>query len=312
MNPEHTELLHRLNNFSFDAPDAVFPFSSRLAKENQWSPTYARRVIAEYKRFAFLAVAAGHPVSPSEAVDQAWHLHLTYSHNYWRVFCPEVLQKPFHHAPTKGGGDEHSKFNDWYARTLASYARFFGAPPPEDIWPSPETRQQTRQHFVRVDRAQHWIIRKPSWRISPVLVGAIALLVMLVCGTGAMFADGMNPLDWRGPDFLVFYLVLFGVCFGAALWLRRQLRAPAPEGALPDLDLSAYELAYLNGGKILTVNTAIASLVRQKVSWRATNCPAQRENWNASFAPSARARVAKKSPMCGSPPSPSWGRFRND
>ena len=59
MNPEHAALLQRLNAFNFDAPDATFPFSSRLAKENQWSPSYARRVIAEYKRFTFLAVAAG-------------------------------------------------------------------------------------------------------------------------------------------------------------------------------------------------------------------------------------------------------------
>ncbi len=265
MNTEHAELLQRLNHFNLDAPDATFPFSSRLAKENQWSPAYARRVIEEYKRFAFLAVAAGHPVSPSEDVDQAWHLHLTYSQNYWRVFCPDVLQKPFHHSPTKGGANEHSKFNDWYARTLASYEHFFGEPPPADIWPSLESRQQTRQHFVRVDRETHWVIRKPEWRIHPQFVGATGLILLTLCGTGAMFANGINPLDWRGPDFLAFFILLFGVCLCLAFWLRGRLRVPTADGDLPVLNLSAYELAYLNGGKILTVNTAIANLVRQRI-----------------------------------------------
>ena len=265
MNPEHAALLQRLNAFNFDAPDATFPFSSRLAKENQWSPSYARRVIAEYKRFTFLAVAAGHPVSPSEEVDQAWHLHLTYSQNYWRVFCPEVLQKPFHHSPTKGGANEHAKFGDWYAQTLASYEHFFGEPPPADIWPSLESRLQTRQHFVRVDRATHWVIRKPSWRISPALAGAVGLIGITFCGTGAMFANGANPLDWRGPAFLAFFIFLSVICFGLALWLRRQLCGPLADEVPPDSNLSAYDLAYLNGGKVLTVNTGIANLVRQNI-----------------------------------------------
>lgn len=163
MNAEHAELLQRLKHFNLDAADSAFPFSLRLAKENQWSPAYTTRVIEEYKRFAFLAVAAGHPVSPSEDVDQAWHLHLIYSQSYWREFCPEVLKQPFHHQPTKGGAGEHAKFQDWYAQTLASYNRFFGENPPRDIWPSPEARETMRQHFVRVDREQYWLIRKPQW-----------------------------------------------------------------------------------------------------------------------------------------------------
>jgi uncharacterized protein (TIGR04222 family) len=43
------------------------------------------------------------------------------------------------------------------------------------------------------------------------------------------------------------------------------LRVPTAEGDLPVLNLSAFELAYLNGGKILTLNAAIANLVRQKI-----------------------------------------------
>ncbi|MEK6230809.1 MAG: hypothetical protein N2A42_03075 [Luteolibacter sp.] len=35
--------------------------------------------MTEYKRFVALAMLAGHPVTPSEEVDQAWHLHLVYT-----------------------------------------------------------------------------------------------------------------------------------------------------------------------------------------------------------------------------------------
>ena len=265
MNAEHHELLERLKNFNLDSSASAFPFSNRLAKENQWSPAYARCVIEEYKRFAFLAVAAGHPVSPPEDVDQAWHLHLTYSQNYWRVFCPEILRQPFHHQPTKGGADEHEKFSDWYARTLASYETFFGEPPPADIWPPSEARQKIRQHFVRVDREQHWIIRKPQWRVNAAFAGTLGLILLLLGCTGAMFANGANPFHWRGREFLIFYATLFTACFSFALWLRRQLRLPLENARFSDAELSAYELAYLNGGKMLTVNTAIANLIRQNV-----------------------------------------------
>src|SRR5437868_4896557 len=106
MNAKHVELLRRLEQFQLDSPEASFPFSARLARENNWSPAHTQRVIAEYRRFAFLAVAAGHPVSPSEDVDQAWHLHLTYSENYWKIFCPKILEQAFHHQPTRGGQSE--------------------------------------------------------------------------------------------------------------------------------------------------------------------------------------------------------------
>src|SRR5947199_354356 len=81
-------------------------------------PERAARAIEEYRRFAFLAVAAGHPVSPSDAVDQVWHLHLLYTRSYWVQFCGEVLGKPLHHEPSTGGGGEAAKFDAWYGQTL--------------------------------------------------------------------------------------------------------------------------------------------------------------------------------------------------
>ena len=67
-----------------DEPGAALPFTSRLAREQGWSHAFAARAIREYKRFLILAMEAGHPVTPSEAVDQVWHLHLVYTVSYWK------------------------------------------------------------------------------------------------------------------------------------------------------------------------------------------------------------------------------------
>src|SRR5688572_19051694 len=118
MKIEHLELLKRLEAYTLDDATAAFSFSERLARENHWPLAFTQRVIREYKRFAFLAIAAGHPVSPSHAIDEAWHLHLLYTQSYWRDFCGWILQTPLHHQPTRGGAGEREKFQNWYANTL--------------------------------------------------------------------------------------------------------------------------------------------------------------------------------------------------
>src|SRR5689334_16054326 len=114
MNAAQQALLDRLNAFEFDEPGTELTFARRLARENGWSLAYAERVIEEYQRFLFLACAAEHVVTPSEQVDQAWHLHLTYTRSYWDNLCRNVLCQPLHHGPTKGGNAEQEKFVDLY------------------------------------------------------------------------------------------------------------------------------------------------------------------------------------------------------
>ncbi|HVK02716.1 MAG TPA: hypothetical protein VM490_04545, partial [Armatimonadaceae bacterium] len=135
MNAELNPLWKRISDFTFDVPDAPLSFSRRLARENGWSPAYTRRVLDEYRRFLFLATVAAHPVTPSDAVDGAWHLHLLYTQSYWEDLCRDTLGRPLHHGPTKGGASEDVRFEDQYARTLAAYRQWFGQAPPADIWP---------------------------------------------------------------------------------------------------------------------------------------------------------------------------------
>ena len=142
-----SDLWQRLAAHDIGPRDAVLSFTARLARENRWSEEFAERVVLEYKRFCYLAKTAGHEVTPSDAVDQVWHLHLTYSRDYWQVFCPEVLEAELHHGPTAGGQVERSRYYAQYAATLKSYEEAFGTPPPADIWPD------SRQRFVEDPKA---------------------------------------------------------------------------------------------------------------------------------------------------------------
>jgi len=139
MTDSQIDLWTRLSEFSIDRGTVALPFHHRLARENGWSVAYAERVVEEYKRFLFLCAESGHMCTPSEEVDQAWHLHMVYTRSYWDGLCGSVLGRPLHHDPTEGGASESAKFYDWYGRTLDSYRRFFGEPP-ADIWPASEAR----------------------------------------------------------------------------------------------------------------------------------------------------------------------------
>ena len=129
-----------ISRHSIGPANAVLSFEKRLARENGWTIPHARRVLEEYRRFCYLAVSAGHEVTPSDAVDQAWHLHLSYTRDYWQVFCPEVLGRELHHGPTEGGEAEHNRYFEQYAQTLRSYERVFGETAPEDLWPDAAKR----------------------------------------------------------------------------------------------------------------------------------------------------------------------------
>jgi hypothetical protein len=137
MKKEHLNLWQRIATFKLDDPQAARPFSKKLAEEQKWSEDFTQRVIAEYKKFAFLCVTLPNGASPSPTVDEAWHLHLTYTDSYWNQFCPNVLETQLHHHPSKGGSGENQKHEDWYRQTLIGYIEIFGQLPPNDIWTMP-------------------------------------------------------------------------------------------------------------------------------------------------------------------------------
>ncbi|MBD2773903.1 hypothetical protein [Iningainema tapete] len=218
MNTQELKLYQRIQQFSLDEIDAKLSFTQRLARDNNWTTEYAQRVIEEYKKFAFLAVVADHPVTPSDQVDQVWHLHLLYTRSYWEYFCPHVLQMPLHHNPTKGGQHEGYKFNDWYSKTLASYERFFQQPP-ADIWLPHHIRFGRDIHFVRVNTKQNWIIQKSDFsflskfrfRQGAVWMLSLLALICIITWDVPAFASFPNPINRSLPEFFNFYLLVGGI-----------------------------------------------------------------------------------------------------
>ena len=125
----------RLEAFSFDAPTGSKPYSRKLQEAEGWSRAHTRKVIEEYRRFLYLTQVSPAEATPSEPVDRAWHLHLTYTRSYWEDLCGSVLRQPLHHEPGKGEEDRR-RYREQYVATRHLYRKEFGRTPPMAIWPT--------------------------------------------------------------------------------------------------------------------------------------------------------------------------------
>jgi uncharacterized protein (TIGR04222 family) len=258
-------LLARIEAHSLDARGAADPFSRRLARENGWSDDYAQRVVREYQRFLVLAIAAGHAVTPSDQVDQAWHLHLLYTAHY-RRFCRQALGRRLDHGPSEGGSHERRRYVRDYERTLDSYQARFGEPPPSDIWPSSGQRFGTDLSMLRVNTSQHWVLRKPrAWRwlearwsaadararVSALMATA---LVALGCGGDIGLSTSVSGSQFlRG--FFWLWLVTWAIAYAVRRWTLRSTETEPPL-------LEPYDLAQLAGEQV-ALDSAITSLIAQ-------------------------------------------------
>lgn len=257
--PHRADILAKIETFSIDGPDPVaLPFAARLAREHGWKRHFAERVVREYKRFAALAVTRSHPVCPSEQVDAAWHLHLTYTRSYWKRFCGEVLGQPLHHDPTTGGPAEADKHHRMYEATLTAYRETFGEDPPADIWPPAEQRFGPDARHVVVNTSKNWVIPK-AWvhRLSTAIGTAAAVLVF---GTGCV-GGMLNPFDLVGTDFLYFLipLMISSVIIGR-VW-RSMVQYPGPQPGDENEKFHWEHLAYMTGGAARLTSAAIARMI---------------------------------------------------
>ena len=265
MNQHQRDMYRQIQEFQLDDPQSKLRFSDRLAREQGWSIGYTRSVIEEYRRFLVLSVVAGHTVTPSDKVDQVWHFHLTYTESYWNQLCANVLKRPLHHGPTKGGAKEGEKYRTLYEQTLASYRRVFEQEPPADIWPPADIRFGEDLCFQRVNTYRNWVIPKPRWLLGG--WNRMRRRSVAACCAVPVVMGVSNPLDWRGPDFLLLFATIFLAGLAVALLLRYTLRLEWGDG-----DMSAdgqiadpYEIAFLAGGKQRVIQTATATLLQSGV-----------------------------------------------
>ncbi len=177
MTQHELALWNRIKAFQFDDSDTYLTFAKRLARENGWSSNYTEAVIEEYKKFIFLCCISDKPITPSDQVDQAWHLHMIYTKSYWNNFCSNTLQNEIHHNPTKGGSKEGEKFKNLYAHTFLLYQEKFKQDVPKQIWLNADKRF-SEIDFQRINVSKFWIIQKPS----KALVASGLLFVILIAG----------------------------------------------------------------------------------------------------------------------------------
>ena len=191
---------------------------------------------------------AGHVVTPSEEVDEVWHLHLVYTESYWKRLCGEVLGKPLHHHPTRGGLTEGTKFRDFYQQTLDSYAEYFGGEAPGDLWPPSETRFTLRQ-MTRVDLGRHWLLPRPRVpRFFRQMAKPAFALGLIVLGFSALLTGCVSQaLDLHGAAFLTLFVMLMPVAFVLSFLLGRFLVPDGPT-ILPERITDPYSIAFLGGG----------------------------------------------------------------
>ncbi|MBD1364950.1 hypothetical protein IDJ77_14100 [Mucilaginibacter sp. ZT4R22] len=201
MTKEEITLWQKIEAFRLDDPDAGFQFSARLARENGWSHGYTLRVIEEYKKFIFMCCITETGVTPSDPVDQVWHLHLTFTRSYWVDLCRDTIGKEIHHNPTKGGAQEAKKFDRFYTSSQTLYIDKFGMAPPEDIWHNNQQRFSDID-FQRVNVGRYWLIRKPK-----ISTARLTFLMLLVACTTFIQASFGAPLLMLG----IVAVVVFGV-----------------------------------------------------------------------------------------------------
>lgn len=227
--PSNSDLWQRIQGFGLDISGDAYPFSARLARENHWSPEETLDAIEEYRKFIYLICVSPLPLTPSEVVDQVWHLHLLYTRSYWTDFCEGVLGRPIHHEPTKGGREQVVQFEEQYAQTLSLYEDEFGSEPPARFWPLVPFATLPGQRWV--DRRDYWVIPKRAGRRWLLGGGTVALIALLAsCGT--LWADEKTGAIHTGfVGRMIVLAIPFGLFWLIGLASRRSKKDGSGDGS---------------------------------------------------------------------------------
>ncbi|GAB3514318.1 glycine-rich domain-containing protein [Emticicia fontis] len=250
---KNTELWKKICEFKLDDPDAEIKFSDKLCKEESWSKTLATLVISEYKKFVYLCITQPNGASPSEEIDKVWHLHLTYTDNYWNEFCKKTLGVELHHYPSKGGKSENTRHIKWYDETIVAYIKEFGEIPPASIWPLPKSFD-LEKHLP-----QNSPFRTPVYEA----IGTpfdLPFVNRILLGCGLCFAILLfftkNPFQLSGFAFLGFYaiLMLIGFVIAYSNKLFKEMSTINIVSQLHPLHISAVFKGLETTMRMLTVN----------------------------------------------------------
>ncbi|MEP6483963.1 MAG: TIGR04222 domain-containing membrane protein [Rudaea sp.] len=262
----HAGLWMRISAHPFASPDDSADFTSKLARQQGWTRGQVDAAIDEYRKFCFLAVVAGTQMVPSEVVDHVWHLHLTYTRDYWNVFCPSVLECELHHEPSRGRPADANRLRENYAQTLATYADYFGSPP-DDLWPGTAERFRRPSRFRWIDTERNLLVPRPRIPSLRAWIGFAASAILMVVAP-LVHAGAANPLDWSGGEFLILFIGLAIAGAAAMFFWRLALRNNGSDDI--GSGLNTWEIAHLAGGRERVMDAAVAQLMRDgEVEWNA-------------------------------------------
>jgi uncharacterized protein (TIGR04222 family) len=264
MEKTHLELWQKIAYYDLDDPKSAHPFSKKLMHEQKLTSTLTQRTIAEYKKFIFLVLVEPQGASPSQKVDEVWHLHITFTKNY-ADFCEQIAGNFIHHNPSKGGAEEVNRHALWYKDTLIAYVRHFDAPPPPDIWDYPagflpENYLRDNSQFTKPTTVwgDSWQKTEEPYSMRNFLLGISGLLLLMFL---------VKPFSFTGPVFLQFYAILafFGLILN--LFEERKLNKDSLEERENDIpkNLSPISLAWFTGGKDRFFQTALLEVIEKRM-----------------------------------------------
>ena len=251
VDPRAIELLERIEAHGFNASDDPLGFESRLADDNGWTLGYALAVVEEYRRFLVLTQVAGHAVSPSPDVDEAWHLHLTRTAHY-DAFCGALFGRFLHHEPARPG--EGARYQDMYRGTLNAYRKVFGFTAPAVVWIKPGKPVAATSPALS------------GWRVPEVVrrghrLAIVAVLLAMAAGMALHDLGLLDALQEIAPPTFLGVALLATVALG---WMG--LRATVSSTASTARDrLEPYEAAWFSGGAERMAMTAIVALTERGV-----------------------------------------------
>ena len=186
------------------ACEPEFTFAGKLSAAEGWQKDYTQVAIEEYRRFLYLTQIGNAQATPSAVIDRVWHMHQTYTHEYWEYLCDGVFGRPLHHEPCLNAASM-PRYREQYAKTMQLYVSEFGDLPLRNVWQT-EADAEKYKKLAKL-RSFFWIL----WATAGIAVFAAAALSVLtaILVTAAVvvavliargkLADAMSEI---GPGYL--------------------------------------------------------------------------------------------------------------
>jgi hypothetical protein len=186
------------------AGEQALLFRQKLKDQHAWPDAFIDSAIIEYKRFLYLVAISDTSIPssnivPSKIVDEIWHLHLTFTRDYWQVWA-KILGKEIHHNPSDSS--DHLAF----ATSKALYATEF------DCQPCPLSPPIKKSNI------------KKTFTLS---ASVFSLLLLTSYAVAAQSSDSFEDINWFfwGAGLLILILIL------RAIWPSKKGRGKNGNGS---------------------------------------------------------------------------------